>query len=793
MRQVLILLSFLSNFFFVCCTSSWGFQESGSFIVISFDSEGYVYSTGTESSFPYRYFVHKISSNGESIWKYVHPSPSSSLSEFSPSGITVGPSSVYVYGHTEKMFIHKINKEDGKFIWERLDFIKPDFYSWTNFYYGITDQDDNPYILFHSQKRWTYQDTDEIIIDRRTNQDYEDDDDEMFQNNVVIKRQLLSTTNDYVIKLDGETSNTTWQVACTVDVSNSNLYSVFSIIELSTTSTTEFVIKGRYYNNYGSKQMSIMNTMSLETGELISESIIDPYEDPARYEFHYKTNSYYASGASHLYGTDESLKGYVITKNSCEDGYYFSPHTKTTSIPKPCPGFTWSLPKPLDDQLTCNYYYGRVNVIGVILLYLFPIFLITGISYQYNLSSVHILSSILGSLVFSTDVSYLLSMIFYNLLLFSLALVFNLLPSIHLLKYFFEAKKNRSVKYFFNPPEPFTPFIAISSRDGGVPYFRDIRCIPNSVKPSEDLLYLIGGWIGASFVQILYWIIWLIFHIIPTIPWLIVHLPWFFIMYIWGYILYRTGLLQHHIVKEQWFKLIFHSPSSYPMEGDIETRNNNNDNNNNNNNNEIESVGTDIRPSLKTNDASSDLIASSISILFLGIVGLIIIEYFNDKRMHSFGLLSGIAIVTKSLFIANIINRISVVYGPIIIPYIRMKCSTIFPSYNYFLSLMELELYDANQSTSPSSSPSPSSQLQLQSQPQSELQYINQINELQNEIQYLRSQLARYQEIDPSAPSISSAHFTIVEESLNDGENSVNKYNEDNLNEIEMSERESYH
>lgn len=238
---------------------------------------------------------------------------------------------------------------------------------------------------------------------------------------------------------------------------------------------------------------------------------------------------------------------------------------------------------------------------------------------------------------------------------------------------------------------------------------------------------------------------------IPIIPWLIVHIPWFLFKYLWGYILYRLGLLQHHFIKEHWYKLFFHA-SSYPIEEDIEI-NQQNENN--------ETIGIDIKPTLKTNDVSDELILSSILVLFLSLIGEIIIQFFNDKRMHSFGLLSIIAIITKSLFIVNIINRVAVVYGPIMIPYIQMKCSILFSNNNSFLSFIKLDANETNQSSNPS----------LQ-----QVNHLNEIQELKNEIQLLRSQLQQFQEKEN----------LINKDTVNDSYLFNSSKRE--LNEIEMSE-----
>lgn len=720
-------------------SSSWGYQSIGISLYLTIDNyENSLYSISkyqTKLPFSYYYFsddynylITKLNLNGFEKWKY----QILKKNNFEPKKICFNNNSLYIIGYNEQIIINKINKENGILIWEKENYniIKNESIYWIRVIDCIIDNNENLYLLYQYEYRSQYH----------------------------------KTTNR-LIRLDGRLGSIISDVELLTN--NSQPFQSYSpIFEQSLTSPKEFYIKGHQYFDSKIPELYFMNIMSFETGQVLSTVKIDPFNIPStKYELTYKKNTYFMRDTKrHEYGTNKSvIIGYIINKNYCKEGHYYAPNTITTSIATPCPGFSWSLPKPFYRQLVCTYYYGRVNTIGIILIYIIPILFVFYFSYKYEFPAVHILSSILGSLVFSTDISYLFSKVYYNLLLFVLSWVFNFLPIIHLFEYTRQVKKDRQSKYLITPPAYRAPFIVLSSRDEGAPYFRNIRCTPRSIHPSEDFLLLVGGWIIACFAQLFYSFFWILFHIILMIPWLIIHIPWFIIIYLWGYILYRTGLLHHQVIKENWYALLFYPPSSKTIllssselisnnidnidniddleeskmnlsgkeEKKIEERKVNNNNNNIDMNNNIdivsdennEVIGFNTRPNLNKNDISWQFIISSILILFVGLIGVLIIQHFNDKRMKSNGILSKISIITKSLFIVNIFNRIAVVYGPIIIPFIRMKCSYLFPS----LSFVPLAIQD-------------------QSQIEVATLYLNKINQLENDIQALQSQLLIYQE-----------------------------------------------
>jgi hypothetical protein len=651
------------------------------------------------------------------MWTYSHQGQS----HLSASAIGFGPNSVYLTGNSPS-FITRLNRHNGSLEWERLKFLERNNSVMVSVTGVIADQKDNPLVLYNRQRIWWEWNDDQGKIVYQQKLPYQ----QPSQKNELVAQQASGSgaTNDFVIKLNGATADHEWEVNCLTDLNKGLDFLVFSVISLA--SDSSFVVKAQYYNAGDSTYL--MNTMSCETGELSSTTHLkSPFELKSPTKATYKGDEYnLRSVYHHVYGKTRLYSGFVINKNTCPDGYYLTPSTSTTSRATYCPGFSWSLSDPHGDQLTCPYSYGRCGPVGIFIIFFIPLVLVVGFSYRLKISTVHILSSLLSYLVFSIDLTYLTGVVFKNVTLFGLALMFILLPSLHLVQYLFNAHhgQRRRIRLLFRPPGALNPLTVLSSRDGGVPYFRESRCLPSSVQPSEDIMLLVGGWMAAGFAQALYAILWVVFHTIPLLPWLLVHGPWYAILFLAGYLLYRLGLLQHREVKDHWLLLLFHpeetlenpttsetTTSPLPDRGDLESCD-----------------GEDLRPTMKTADASGEIILTSIYVFFLGLIGGIIVQTINNKKMHYHGLLPVLCVIFKALFFLNILNRIAVVYGSEMLPHLRSTIFLLFPSYVTQAPFAELQ-----------------SDERAEQQGENSEELLVRIHELESEVQFLRARLSQYE------------------------------------------------
>jgi hypothetical protein len=670
----------------------WGYQISGSGSIISnlidVDQDGHLYLVGLSpilsSLFTFEFsdnsMISKISPHGINIWTHFW----SKDLRLSPISLGFGNSSVYLAADSlGRSYLVRICRHTGKIIWQTGDNLFQLNESSVTLTAVVADEQENAYVLFsRSVTEWS------------------------------------TPTRDMLKKIDA-TMETIWEVQC----SNENsLTTRFTTLNLNSDSQIE--IKGRSYDDRKHTQTYLMKSFSSTNGETISTTSLKSwYREKSRFEAVYKNDEYHLrSTKRHEYGTDITLiEGSVINKNWCDDGYYLKPFTQNSSRPAECAGLSWSV-SDHHRQLTCTYYFGRMNAVGIMMIFLLPLILILWASYHLNLSAVHILSSLLSSFAFSSDLSYLFGVVFYNLLYFALAIGFFLLPGVHLLEYIRQATKRQRMNYLFNPPRLLTPFVVVSSR-GGVPHFRDIRCFPTSMHPSEDLIFLLGGWALVISAQFFYSLLWLLFHFFRVLPWFLVHFPWYLIIFLWGYVLYRLGFFQHHVAKDRWLHLFF-SPYSFPMLGSPPSSKDDGEGEGTTNE-DIESCG-DTRSVIP--DSSWDLLNHAISIFLLSFIGEFIVQWNNNRKMRYHGLLSSLCLVSKCLYTLNILNRFAVGHGPLLASFLRSFFSSFFPNYPSLISFMSLSEHDSEESQRSSSE--------------------TRLRELEAEVASLKDQLSQYHQLD---------------------------------------------
>jgi uncharacterized membrane protein YcgQ (UPF0703/DUF1980 family) len=748
---IVLFLSFLTRG--GCSGSdSWGYQNHGFGGLIDVDNDGYLYFTGLSSQIMYAwtmerntlsnsiphvfhssppqtqfssndYLVSKISPHGNQIWTYHHDTNGRGLN---PVALGFGSDSVYVTGNYPQPFITKLNRTTGVFIWERINFLQMNTSSWLNIAGVTVDEHNDPYVLFHREPNWWQ-------YDREYSSAFLPSKNGPAPSHGIHAENQAGETNDYVTKLDGSNGQTKWEVKCFTNqeykIAISTFVQIISTPPPSSSALNTLTISGQFYDQNLWKQMTLINTMSGETGETLTmtESTA-PFSEKNSNKAQYGKNEYRLQTVyDHVYGKDSSIQGgVIINKNWCRDGELLLPVTSTTSRALSCPGLSWSLGDHHGRQVSCDYYYARGGYIAVVLIFLFPLSLAIGLSSFYRIPAIHILTSLLSSLVFSSDLAYVMGVVFTNLLFFLLSLFFLLLPAIHLLQYIYQATRThgspttrRRIYLLFDPPGAMTPLFVLSAReDGRVPYFREIRCLPSAIQSSEDFMLLIGGWLLAGFAQLLYGIFWVVSHVVPLIPWLAVHVPWFLLIYFSGYVLYRLSLLQHQPIKERWLLLFLHPPDTH--EGTLPTTEASTGDR------DLEDQDHDVRPTIPNDGVSGELIVTSVSVLLLGLVGELVVQIINNQKMGHSSLLTALCLILKCLFLLNILNRFAIVYGPSVVPHLREMITSLFPNY---LSSPFVELGSVETAAGTS-------------QP---TELLNEIAELKLQIQTLKERLSLYE------------------------------------------------
>jgi hypothetical protein len=204
----------------------------------------------------------------------------------------------------------------------------------------------------------------------------------------ILHNWIFAQRKDHLVKIDGVTAKVVWDVQCTNGTDSIDRPRA----ALSFDATNGYLrLKGRLYDIQKREAVYFIDLRSSDTGQLLATSHLrSAYAESSPNSAVYRTDMYRIRSTNrHEYGTDTSLTlvdGAVICKNWCEDGTFLKATTPTTSYPAACPGLSWSLSHHNHRQLVCTYYYGRVSSIGVLIIYLFPLFFIVWMasSQQYR-------------------------------------------------------------------------------------------------------------------------------------------------------------------------------------------------------------------------------------------------------------------------------------------------------------------------------------------------------------------------------------------------------------------------
>jgi hypothetical protein len=445
---------------------------------------------------------------------------------------------------------------------------------------------------------------------------------------------------------------------------------------------------GQHLDSQTGMRMTLVNTMSSETGETLTMTeSTEPFSPKVPNKAQYGKDEYRLETVNeHIYGDDSSVQGgVIINKNWCDDGEQLLPVSSTTSRPQGCPGLSWSLSDRQGHRVSCDYSYARGGQIAFVsLIFILPLSLVIGVSSLFSLPASHLLTSLISSLVFSSGLSYLVGAVFANFLFFFLSLLFLLLPALHLFWYIYQVTKTdgcpttgrRVVQYLFDPPGAMAPLLVLSAReDKRVPYFKEIRCLPTAIQSSGNSGFVIGGWLLGGFAQLMYGVCWIVSHAVLLTPWLVVHIPWFLFVYFSGYLLYRLSLLQHQPIKERWFLLFLQAPDTH--EGTSSTPK--------------AWLGIEDQDSSKhtlpNNCISAELVVTSFFVLFFGLVGELVVQILNNQRIGHAGLLTAVCLILKCLFLLNTLTNFIFVYGSSVGPCLREITTSLFSLPSMFRSM----------------------------------------------------------------------------------------------------------